>query len=316
METTQRNRKIRLAFAAIPSADTLRQLLLSAPLLVGGALTLVPATSLQAQVGAANVSGTVLDVSGAAVPGAVAVLHNNGTGADRKVTSGSSGGFTFASVLPGDYRLTITHGGFSTYNQANIHLNAGDSITLQNLQLAVGSTNDVVTVEATTAGLPLDNGQLSSTISATDIDRLSIVGRDVTELERILPGFAIRGQGSQNVAPDLTQVTIGQPTPYASNGSPIAVITLRLDGANLTDAGSLTANLQNINVSFVSEVQVQTSNFGADQPNGPVLVQGVTRAGTQTYHGSLYTFARVSKLNANDSLAKYDGFGRPADRYI
>ena len=187
---------------------------------------------------------------------------------------------------------------------------------LPKVQLAVGSTNDVITVESSTAGLPLDSGQLSSTISSADIDHLSIVGRDVTELQRILPGFAIRGQGSTNTAPDFTQVTIGQPTPYASNGSPIAGVTLKLDGANLTDAGSLTANLQNINVSFVSEVQVQTSNFGSDQSNGPVLIQGVTRAGTQNYHGSLYTFARIAQLNANDSLAKYDGIARPNDRYL
>lgn len=284
--------------------------------MVGGALTLGPAASLQAQVGAASVSGTVLDPSGASIPGAVAVLHNDSTGTDRKITSGNSGGFTFAGVFPGNYTLRVTRTGFETFNQADIHLNAGDSITLPKVQLAVGSTNDVVTVEGTTAGLPLDNGQLSSTISSADIDHLSIVGRDVTELQRILPGFSIRGQGSTNTAPDFTQVTIGQPTPYASNGSPIAGITLKLDGANLTDAGSLQTNLQNINVSFVSEVQVQTSNFGADQSNGPVLIQGVTRAGTQDYHGSLYTFSRIAQLNANDSLAKYDGIARPDDRYL
>jgi hypothetical protein len=87
---------------------------------------------------------------------------------------------------------------------------------------------------------------------------------------------------STNTAPDFSQVTIGQPTPYASNVAPVAGITLKLDGANLTDAGSLGSNLQNINDSFVSEVQVQTSNFGADQSNGPVIITGVTKSGTQT----------------------------------
>ena len=52
------------------------------------------------------------------------------------------------------------------------------------------------------------------------------------------------------------------------NGAPVAGITIKLDGANLTDAGNFGANLQNIDASFVSEVQVQTSNFGADQSNG------------------------------------------------
>lgn len=171
-------------------------------------------------------------------------------------------------------------------------------------------------MQSTVAGLPLDNGQLSSTISSTDIERLSIVGRDVTELQRTLPGFAIRNEDSTNQAPDFSQVQIGQPTPYASNGAPVAGITLKLDGASLTDAGNFGANLQNINDSFVSEVQVQTSNFGADQSNGPVVITGVTKAGTSGYHGSLYTYARTSQLNANDWLAKYNGFARPDDRFV
>jgi len=182
--------------------------------------------------------------------------------------------------------------------------------------MEVGGTSTTVSVTENEAGLPLDSGQLSSTITAQDLDRLSVSGRDATELERILPGFAIRTLGSTNSAPDFSQVQIGQPTPYASNGAPVAGITLKLDGANLTDAGSLGASLQNINDAFVSEVQVQTSNFGADQSNGPVLISGVTKSGTQQYHGSLYTYARTSQLNSNDALAKYDGLPRPNDRFV
>ncbi len=269
-----------------------------------------------AQVGAAAIAGVVQDQSGAVVPGASVTLENTGNGQKRVTKSNRAGEFNFAAVASGDYRLTFTDKGFEALVRAGVHLNPSDSIDLPPVQLTVGSDQATVTVTDTTAGLPLDNGQLSSTITAADIDRLSIVGRDATELQRILPGFAIRSQGSTNTAPDFTQVTIGQPTPYSSNGSPIAGITLKLDGANLTDAGSLAANLQNINDSFVSEVQVQTSNFGADQSNGPVLISGVTKAGTQAYHGSLYTFARIAQLNANDSLAKFDGFARPNDRYL
>jgi hypothetical protein len=61
---------------------------------------------------------------------------------------------------------------------------------------------------------------------------------------------------------------------------------------------------------------VQTSNFGVDQANGPVVISGVTRPGSQAYHGTLYTYARTSQLNSNDSLAKHDGIARPNDRFI
>jgi len=109
---------------------------------------------------------------------------------------------------------------------------------------------------------------------------------------------------------------VGQPTPYTSNGAPVAGLTLKLDGANLTDAGNFGASLQNINDSFVSEVQVQTSNFGADQSNGPVVIQAVTKSGTEKYHGSLYTFARTYQLNANDWLSKADGIARPNEYFV
>jgi hypothetical protein len=268
------------------------------------------------QVGAAALSGVVQDQTGAIIPGASIALTNQSSGNVLKIHSNGSGAFTFAAVPSGDYTLSIQEQGFKTFTQTAIHLNPGDNISLADLKMQLGTVAETVTVNTQQAGLPLDSGQLSSTISATDLARLSIVGRDATELERILPGFAIRNLGPTNTAPDFTIVQVGQPTPYASNGAPVAGITTKLDGANLTDAGNFGANLQNINDSFVSEVQVQTSNFGADQSNGPVVITGVTKSGTAHYHGSLYTYARTYQLNSNDWLDKYNGIARPNDRFV
>ena len=269
-----------------------------------------------AQVGTASISGVVQDTTGAVIPNAVVTLHDVATGIDRKGKSNGSGSFSFSAVPSGNYNLTVDRSGFGSLTETAIHLDPGDDKTLGNLQLPVGGTSASVTVEGEVAGIPLDSGQLSSTITSGDLERLSISGRDATELEKILPGFAIRNLGSANVAPDFSQVQVGQPTPYASNGAPVAGITLKLDGANLTDAGNFGANLQNINDSFVSEVQVQTSNFGADQSNGPVVITAVTKPGTAHYHGSLFTFARTSALNSNDWLAKYNGIAKPDDRSV
>jgi hypothetical protein len=268
------------------------------------------------QVGAASLSGIVQDQTGAAVPGSSVTIQNTASGAGRHLQSNSAGEFAFSAVPSGDYRVTVEHAGFKQLVRPAVHLNPGDSLALTDLQLSVGDVSQSVTVSTTVASLPLDSGQLSSTITANDLERLSVVGRDATELERTLPGFAIRNLGSTNTAPDYTQVEIGQPTPYSSNGSPVAGITLKLDGASLTDAGSFGAALMNIDNSFVSEVQVQTSNFGADQSNGPVVITGVTKSGTDLYHGSAYTYARTYQLDANDWLANYNGLARPDERFI
>jgi hypothetical protein len=279
-------------------------------------LLLISSSTVRAQVGSASLSGIVQDQTGAIIPGAMVTLQNVVSGAVRTSHSNGSGAFTFEAILSGDYKLTVQQKGFKQLVRSEIHLNPGDSLTLPDLLLKIGAASESITVGASEAALPLDSGQLNATIGAADLDQLSIVGRDATELQRILPGFAIRSLGSTNSAPDFSQVQVGQPTPYASNGAPVAGITLKLDGANLTDAGNFGANLQNINDSFVSEVQVQTSNFGADQSNGPVVITGVTKSGTDRYHGSLYTYARTYQLNSNDWLAKFNGITRPDDRFV
>jgi Carboxypeptidase regulatory-like domain len=281
-----------------------------------GASLFLAAAGLQAQVGSAALSGVVQDASGAIVPAATAVLINDATGAERTDVANGQGLYSFPAIPAGDYTLSITAAHFKDYRQTGVHLDPGDNKSLPAVELAVGPASETVTVQASVGGIPLDNGQLSSTISSDDLERLSMVGREAGELQRTLPGFAIRNLGSTNQAPDFSQVQVGQATPYASNGAPVAGITIKLDGANLTDAGNFGANLQNIDPSFVSEVQVQTSNFGADQSNGPVIISGVTKSGTAKYHGSVYSYARTYQLNANDWLANYNGIGRPNDRFV
>ncbi len=292
------------------------QILTHAFLLGALAILLVAAPMLRAQVNSATLSGYVQDPSGAAISGAAVTVEEVLSAAQRTTTTNGTGNFTFAGLAAGDYNLTVSAKGFKNLIRTAVHLSPGDSTSLNDLKLEVGGGTESVTVADTVAGLPLDSGQLSSTISGSDIERLSVSGRDATELQKILPGFAIRSQDSTNSASDFSQLQIGQPTPYASNGAPVAGITLKLDGAGLTDAGNFGANLQNINDSWVSEVQVQTSNFGSDQSNGPVVITGVTRSGTSKYHGSLYTYARTSQLNSNDWLAKFNDIGRPDDRYV
>ncbi len=270
----------------------------------------------QAQVGSAALSGIVQDQTGAAVPGATVTIESVLTGVKRGTTSNSAGVFDFAALSNGDYNLIIAKKGFKNLVRTAVHLDPGDNRTLADLRLAVGGATESVTVEDSIAGLPLDSGQLSATITSSDLELLSVSGRDATELQKLLPGFAIRSLDSTNSAPDFSQVQVGQPTPYASNGAPVAGITLKMDGANLTDAGSFGSNLQNINDSFVGEVQVQTSNFGADQANGPVVIAAATKSGTSNLHGTVYSYARTSQLNSNDWLAKYNNFQRPEDRFV
>jgi hypothetical protein len=284
----------------------------------------VPATaalftpSAFAQTTGGTLSGTVTDATGAIIPNAPVVLRNVNSGDTRTLNSNSSGVFTFAGVPSGDYSIKITAPGFQTFSESGIHLDPGDNRTLPQLALKTGDVTQTVTVEAQT-DVPLDNGELSDLITSEEIKHLSVEGRDVTELFKTLPGFAIsNGNGGvTNSAYDPSQVNVtGALGSYAANGSPVSGISLRLDGADITDPGNFGAAIQNINYDQVAEVKVQVSNFGADIANGPIVVSAVTKAGGDHFHGELYAYARTNQLDSVDALDKATGTPKDPDREV
>ncbi|WP_158822692.1 carboxypeptidase-like regulatory domain-containing protein [Granulicella sp. S156] len=294
--------------------------LLTTGLLAGSLLALVGVNVFTvpayAQVTTASLSGTVTDSTGAIVSNAVIVLRNALSGDTRSIKSNGSGFFTFAGVSSGDYTVTISAPSFQQLSESGIHLDPGDSRNLASLILKTGKATETVTVEAESS-VPLDTGESSQLITAEEIKHLAVEGRDVTELFKTLPGFSIANQGVSNSAYDPSQVNVnGALGSYAANGNPLNGISLKLDGADITDPGNYGAAIQNVNYDQVAEVKVQVSNFGADVANGPVVVSAVTKAGGSQYHGELYTYARTSQLDSTDSLDKATGVAKDPDREI
>ena len=96
-------------------------------------------------------------------------------------------------------------------------------------------------------------------------------GRDVGELVRILPGFAIAqtSVSIDNTSYDASQVNVtGALRSFAANGNSANGVTLLSDGANISDPGNYGDSVQNVNTDMVEEVKVQTSNFTAENSNG------------------------------------------------
>ncbi len=296
---------------------TLGTTLLAACLMAPAAATVFCATG-SAQTTGGSLSGTVTDPTGAIIPNAPVTLRNVNSGDTRTTRSNASGNFTFAGVPTGDYQVTITSPGFQNFNESGIHLDPGDSRNLTNLILKTGDVSQTVTVEAQT-NIPLDTGELSDLITSEEIKHLSVEGRDVTELFKTLPGFAIsNGNGGvTNSAYDPSQVNVtGALGSYAANGNPVSGISLKLDGADITDPGNYGAAIQNVNYDQVGEVKVQVANFGADIANGPVVVSAVTKAGGDRFHGELYTYARTNQLDSVDALDKATATPKDPDREI
>ncbi len=295
----------------------IRSSVLSTCLLTSGVLgSSAPAL---AQVISGTITGTVQDASGAVIPGASVQLTNQATKDKRTVTSNGAGVFNLTGLPSGDFMVTVTATGFQTFTEKSIHLDPGDSRSLSNLKLAPGEATQTVTVEAE-AGVPLDTGEKSDLITAEEITHLSVEGRDVTELLKTLPGFAIvQGVNGTvtNQAADPSQVNVtGSLGSYAANGNLASGNNLKLDGADITDPGSYGAGLQNVNYDQVAEVKVQTSNFGAENSKGPIVISTVTKSGSDHFHGELYTYARTSQLDSSDALNAPTGQQKDPDHEV
>ncbi len=282
------------------------------PALAGFALALmllVP-SHLYAQT-TGTLTGVVKDSSGAIIPGAKITLVNRDDKSVRSDVSSSAAFFSFAAIQPGTYNLNVIANGFDTYIITDIEIHPGDTKNIENIVLKIGTVDKSVTVTASVAGVELDSPEKSYLITEEDIKRLSTVGRDATELIRILPGFAVSSAGLNNDSTNnATQVagfsgsTIGS---YSANGSApgAGAVAVVADGASTTDPADASSSISNVNMEMVAEVKVQTSNFGADSANGPVVLNAVSKSGGSNYHGSVYGYARNSVLDSNDWIDNY-----------
>jgi hypothetical protein len=269
----------------------------------------------------ASISGTVLDSTGAVVPNAKVMLTKTDTNEVRTLQSNGAGYFTFAGIVPGSYKVDVTAKGFRTLEQPGIDVNPGDTRALTGLNLATGGANEEVTISTSAQALaPQDSAERSSLITSRDIARLPLVSRNASELLKVLPGVTSTANGAGNgTGFDFTDngssgsaVGVGLNT----NGAPYRGGTAYLlDGADIIDPGCACWSIATVNPDMTQEVKVQSSNFGADAPQGPVVINVISRSGGAQYHGQAYLYARNGVLNANTYADKQNKTPRPDASY-
>ena len=85
-------------------------------------LGMAASSPLGAQSFRGSLVGTVLDQSGAAVPGAPVVATNEATGVSRSTTTDASGNYYIPELPIGNYTVSVNVEGFAPVSQADIHV--------------------------------------------------------------------------------------------------------------------------------------------------------------------------------------------------
>jgi hypothetical protein len=117
----------------------------------------------KAQTSSAQLSGLVIDSSGARLAGVRVVIVNSNTRVTRESITNDSGGYNFSSLLPGGYDVSASKDGFTTAKEVGITLNVGD-VRSVDLTLAVGQASQTVTITASAQLVNTDNSEVAQVI--------------------------------------------------------------------------------------------------------------------------------------------------------
>lgn len=268
----------------------------------------------------ASLRGTITDPQGAVVVGAKVTLLNTETNHALESVSNANGIYQFNALPPAPYRLTVEAKGFQKKVVQDVRIIPEQQNGLD-LQLAIGATQQTVTVTGTTQTLDTETASTSGTITRREIEHMPSFGRDVFKLAQLTPGlFSDGSQGSGGGGQNLpgTQgpgATGGSDGIFQTENGPQALAlgqqyennSISIDGISTTSAvwGGTT-------VITPSEDSVQTVRIVAnsyDAENGRFSgahMQVISKSGTNQYHGTLFFDAHRPGLNA---YQRYNGAG-------
>jgi hypothetical protein len=232
----------------------------------------------------ASISGTISDSQKAELPGATVQVRNESTGFTTGTTTNAKGEYAFKELpLGGPYTVTVSFVGYGEQRQTGYMLNQGDAIKIKIAMQETDQTLEVVQVVASGLKNKIENIGASTAISAKDITRLPVNGRNFTSLMELSPlsrGGNISGQ-------------LGSSTNYTIDG---------MNAKNPTSAGATTSRSgapYSISIEAVREFQVVTNQYDVTYGRaGGGTVSAVTKSGTNQLSGSVFNYSRANWLSS------------------
>jgi hypothetical protein len=246
-------------------------------------------SSADAQTSFGQVTGSVTDQHGAAVPAASVRARNVDTNVASETVTSSDGIYNVLSLIPGKYELIVEKTGFEKALTVNVAVVTSQTTTV-NVSLKIGTVASTVEVSAQAAMLNSSSSDVATTVGQDLLQELPYTERNILEAAMLVPG--VRGDPnspgqvfSENAGIYTANVAPGAAT-NMGGGMPGAA-AIMVDGSNVTQA-SIGRTAMTVSGSLAAEVTVITNGVPAKYGNtgGGVIIQG-TRSGTNQYHGEL-----------------------------
>jgi hypothetical protein len=233
----------------------------------------------------ASLTGTVVDSTKAALPGATVTATMVDTGRATTTVSDERGEYRLRGLAAGRYRVQAELSGFSTIVIPDFELLVGQNRTLP-FTMQVASLSETLTVTGESPLVDISSTQVSGNVDRRQMEELPLQGRNWMELAMQVKGI------TANAVDNTPGVRDRQ-------------FQLNLDGQEITQqvAGSGFGQPK-FSREAIAEFQVVTNLFDITQGRSlGIQVQAISRSGTNNFDGSVYGYFRDDKWNANDFIA-------------
>ncbi|HEX5724230.1 MAG TPA: TonB-dependent receptor [Longimicrobiaceae bacterium] len=241
------------------------------------------------------ISGRVTTPEGEGIAGAQITVRNVATGLNRTVVTREDGRYRIASLpVGGPYSVGVTTMGRAPQTRSGLEVSLGQDLRIDFTLQAQAVALEGLSVQAERNPiLAATNQGLSTTISDTTIERLPTLNRNFTDFVRLAPQVSSTGPG------------------LSGGGVNNRFNNIQIDGASENDLFGLgttgqpggQAQGKSIAIESVQEYQILLSPFDVRQGNfAGLLVNAVTKSGTNDFRGSAYYYTR------NEDLARSQNY--------
>jgi hypothetical protein len=243
----------------------------------------------QATTASGAIQGTISDPQGAILPRAQITVTSLATGAKKILTADSSGFYSVASLIPGQYQVSVTAPGFA---KTTTTLTVQIGITSNgDMKMKVGSATETVMVSTEMLQVNTIQSTVEGVLTAQQIDTLPISGRNFLDLSQLEPGVQL--QSGETFDP-----TKAGYSSISFNGVNGRTARILLDGQDISDETVGTTTL-NVSQGSIEEFNISRSSLDISNEltsSGAVAVS--TRAGTNKFHGQGFGLFRDERTGA------------------
>ena len=246
-----------------------------------------------------RVTGTVIDPSGASVPGAeVSLILAGGTKPLMTTKTSTDGSFHFIGVRAGYFDVTVTAPGFIKFMRHGIAVDAARETDVAGVALQVMQPDIFVEVKSDVQAVSTANAEISQTVSMEEIRNLPLLDRDPLGAMQLQAGVVYNGNSATVI-----------------NGLRTSYSDMTLDGINIQDNyirdNALDYSPNRPLLSQVREMTVVSSNGNAALSGGATETAFTTPSGTNQVHGEGFWYNRNNAFSSNDWFNNQSGVALP-----